>query len=77
MEVTEEEILSMEKSNFGNVRLAAYIGPPKGPTETRSHAKPYIDLRFGRDHQRINSYGMYMKIANKEIVSMQKMTLEI
>ena len=36
MEVANEEILWMEKSSFGNVRLVVFIGPPMRPTQVAS-----------------------------------------
>ena len=33
-----EEVQFMERITSGNVRLAAYLGPPKRPTQTAGHA---------------------------------------
>ena len=75
MEATGEEVQCMEETDFGNVRLAACIGPPKRPTQTASQVGPSFVQCFGSDQQEIGSCKMSMEAAEEEESPMGKSIL--
>ena len=65
----------MEETDFGNVRLAACIEPPKRPTQTASQVGPSFLQHFGSDQQDIGSCKMSVEAAEEEELFMGKSIL--
>ena len=72
MEAAEEEVLSMEENIFGNVRPAAYTGPPKRPAQTTGRARPSFGQHFRSDQRGIGSCRRYMEAAEEEVLIVGK-----
>ena len=72
MEVAKVEVFRMETNDFGSVRPAACIGPPKRPTQTVGHARPSNVLHFASDQQGIGSYRRSLEVAKEEKLTLEK-----
>ena len=64
----------MERNLSGNVRPVAYIGPPKRPEQTASHARPSDVLHFGSDQWGIGGCRMFVEAAEEEVQCMERST---
>ena len=72
VEAAEEEVLSMEENDFGNVRPVACTGPPKRPAQTAGHAGHSFVQRFGSDQQGISNCRRSVEAAEEEVLTMGK-----